>query len=346
LLVVKILALGYNHNMDWGMIGHEWAVDLLSEHVIHGRERHAYLITGPQGVGRRTLALRFAQALNCRSALSPGQPCRTCSTCRRIDTMQYPDLSVVEAEHEGQVLKIDQVRELQHNLALAPYEARYRVALLLRFEEAHSSAANAMLKTLEEPPSQVVVILTAQSVESLLPTIVSRCEVLRLRPLSIDETSRGLQTVKQVPEEAAHRLAHISEGRPGYAIRLYEEPGLYEQRLAIMDELVQTLGSSRRERFAFAKDKVENKEELRNELQIWLTFWRDVLISAAGMTEALTNLSFTRQIKLLADEIGLTRAQYYVSAIENTIERIDRNVNARLALEVLLMDYPRINLSD
>ena len=327
------------------MIGHEWAVDLLAAHVAEGRERHAYLITGPQGVGRRTLALRFAQGLNCLKPPAPGQPCRHCSACKKIELMQYPDLMVVEAEQEGDVLKIDQVRELQHSLSLAPYEARYRVALILRFEEAHTSAANAMLKTLEEPPPHVVVILTAKSVESLLPTIVSRCEVLRLRPLSIDETTKGLQTIRSVPPANADKLAHISGGRPGYAIRLYVQPRLLEQRQSWLEELVQLLASSRGERFAFAKGCIDNKEELRSELQVWLTFWRDTLIHASGITGSITNPDYSAQIKRLANEIGLNKAQFYVNAIENTMDRIDRNVNTRLALEVFLMDLPRINIS-
>jgi DNA polymerase-3 subunit delta' len=330
--------------MNWGLIGHDWAVDLLAEHVAQGRERHAYLITGSQGVGRRTLALRFAEALNCIKQPAPGQPCRKCSTCKRFEIMQHPDLSVVEAENEGEVLRIDQIREIEHSLSLAPYEARYRVALILRFEEAHPGAANAMLKTLEEPPPQVVVILTAQSVESLLPTIVSRCEVLRLRPLSVEETARGLQTIRGVPKEQADKLAHISSGRPGYAIRLYEQPRLLEQRQAWVEELVQLLASSRGERFAFAKDSVDKKEELRSELQVWLTFWRDALIYAAGITNPITNLDFSPHSKKLADAIGLHKAQLYVSRIERTMDRIDRNVNSRLAVEVLLMDFPRINL--
>ncbi len=324
------------------MIGHAWAVDLLSGHIAHGQERHAYLITGPQGVGRRTLALRFAQGLNCQTPPVPGQPCRTCSVCKRIEVMQHPDLAVVQAEHEGEVLRIDQVRELQHSLALAPYEARYRVALILRFEEAHTSAANAMLKTLEEPPAQVVVILTAKSVENLLPTIVSRCEVIRLRPLSLEETSLGLQSINGVPPETAELLAHISGGRPGYALRLYTQPHLFEQRRSFIEEQVQVLASSRRERFAFAFAHLNNKDDLRSELQVWLTFWRDVLIYASGVTGSITNLDFTSQLKPLAGEIGMKAAQFYVSSIESTLDRIDRNVNSRLALEVLLMDFPRI----
>ena len=325
------------------MIGHAWAVDLLAGHIAHNKERHAYLITGPQGVGRRTLALRFAQGLNCLDTPVPGQPCLKCSACKRLEAMQHPDLTIVQAEHEGEVLRIDQVRELQHSLALAPYEARYRVALLLRFEEAHSSAANAMLKTLEEPPAQVVVILTAKSVENLLPTIVSRCEVIRLRPLSMEETSKGLQAIKGVAPETAHQLAHISGGRPGYALRLFAQPQLLEQRRSFIEELVQVLTSSRRERFAFAYAHLNNKDDLRSELQVWLTFWRDVLIYASGITGSITNLDYASRLKPLADELGMSAAQFYVSSVENTLDRIDRNVNPRLAIEILLMDFPRIN---
>jgi DNA polymerase-3 subunit delta' len=331
--------------MDWGMIGHAWAVDLLAGHVAQGKERHAYLITGPQGVGRKTLAKRFAQALNCPTPISPGQPCRKCSTCRRIEAQQHPDFTILEAEHEGEVFRIDQVRELQHNLSLAPYEGRYRIALILRFEEAHTSAANAMLKTLEEPPSQVVVLLTAKSAENLLPTIVSRCEVLRLRPLSVEDTSFGLQSLKGIPQETADHLAHFSGGRPGYAVRLFEQPGLLEERQSALNNLVELLGTSRRERFAFVAECLDRKVDLRNELQVWLTFWRDVLVVAAGLTGSMTNLDYAQQVQQLADQIGMESAQTYVKSIEDTIERIDRNVNARLAMEVLLMDFPKADFS-
>jgi DNA polymerase-3 subunit delta' len=332
--------------MDWGMIGHDWAVNLLAEHVAKGRERHAYLFTGPSGVGRRTLALRFAQALNCQKSTTHGQPCHLCSNCKRIEQMQHPDLTIVQAQHEGETLKIDQVRELQHTLSLAPYEARYRVALILRFEEANTSAANAMLKTLEEPPARVVVILTARSGESLLPTIVSRCEVLRLRSLALDETAIGLQTIRGVPQELSEKLAHISDGRPGYAIRLYEQPKLLDKRQTSLDELIHLLATSRRERFAFARRATEDKEGLRGELQVWMTFWRDVLICATGVNRSITNLDYSNQIQRLATITDISDSQIQVSAVERTMQQIDRNVNARLALEILLMDFPKINILD
>jgi DNA polymerase III subunit delta' len=331
--------------MDWGLIGHDWAVDLLADHVAHGRERHAYLLTGPQGVGKRTLALRFAQCLNCLDTKVPGKPCGICSPCKKFEAMQHPDLTLVEADQQGGVLRIDQVREMQHNLSLAPYEAKYRIALLLRFEEANQNTANALLKTLEEPPRQVVVILTANSAENLLPTIVSRCEVIRLRVLSVDETSIGLQQARGIPAETADRLAHISGGRPGYAIRLYEQPQLLEQRQSWLEELFRILGSSRGERFALAMEMSRDNESMRSKLQVWLSLWRDVLLNSTGINHALTNQDQSEQVKFLAEHISLSEAQNNVQSVAHTLDYLDHNVNARLALEVMLMDFPRINIS-
>ena len=163
------------------MIGHEWAVDMLKKHVVNGTTRHAYLFCGPPGLGRRTLALRFAQALNCTTPSDAGIPCGTCRDCRGIQSMQHADLSVVQAETEGGTLKVDQIRDMRKTMILKPYMSKYRVAIFLRFQEANDNAANALLKTLEEAPSYAVLILTADNPEQLLPTIVSRCEVLRLR---------------------------------------------------------------------------------------------------------------------------------------------------------------------
>jgi len=150
---------------NWNLIGHEWAVDMLKKHVVHGTTRHAYLLAGPPGIGRRTLALRFAQALNCLTPSAPGIPCGECRNCKQIAAMQHPDLTIVQADTEGGTLKVDQIRDARRLLTFKPYAANYRVALFLRFQEANDSAANALLKTLEEAPSYAVLILTADNPE-------------------------------------------------------------------------------------------------------------------------------------------------------------------------------------
>ena len=115
-------------NDNWNLIGHEWAVDMLQKHIVHGTVRHAYLFAGPPGVGRRTLALRFSQALNCETPTAPGIPCGECRNCKQIAAMQHPDLTVIQADTEGGTMKVDQIREARRLLTLKPYAANYRVA--------------------------------------------------------------------------------------------------------------------------------------------------------------------------------------------------------------------------
>ena len=324
------------------MLGHEWAVDLLRGHLANGRTRHAYLITGPQGVGRRTLALRMTQGLNCPQPVAPGTPCQTCHTCQRIERMQHPDLVIVKAEEAGGTLKIDQVRELQRGLSLAPYEATYKIALLLRLEEANPNAANALLKTLEEPPPKVVLFVTAQDTETLLPTIVSRCEVIRLCPLPIDEVSQGLQSTWGIPDNEANLLAHLSNGRPGYAYWLHQNPEAQEQRVTWLNDHHGLLSAKRVERFNYAENLAKDRAEFLQILQTWLSLWRDVLLKASGAQAPVINLDCENEIERLAKILPLDATRQMISSLELTKSRLEHYTNNRLTAEVLLLELPFI----
>jgi DNA polymerase-3 subunit delta' len=327
--------------MNWHLLGHEWAVELLQGQLGRGQLRQAYLITGPEGIGRRTFALRLAQTLNCPNPPQPGVPCLTCHTCQQIERMQHPDLSIVQAEEIGGTLKVDQIRELQRSLALAPYAAPYRIALLLRFEEAHPSAANALLKTLEEPPPSVVLILTADSAENLLETIVSRCETVRLRPLPIALVEQGLQTHWGLEPKQARLLAHLSNGRPGYALRLNTDETFLDKRAAWLDAQIGLLEAGRIERFNYAETASKDRSQLRQMLEIWLVYWRDVLLAASGAKVPLTNLDRAAEIQKVAAQVGLQSAQKMVKEIEDLQTALAGNANPRLTLEILLLDLPQ-----
>jgi DNA polymerase-3 subunit delta' len=325
--------------LSWDIAGHEWAARLLSGHIARGDVRHAYLFSGPGGVGRRTLALKFAQALNCLNPPEPGQFCGECRICRQTTAMQHSDLSIIQAEKEGGVIKVESIRDVQHALSLLPYEAHFRVALLLRFQEANPNAQNALLKTLEEAPRQVVLLLTADSAESLLPTIASRCEVLRLRPMPLDRLEQEL-VAREVGPQDARLLAHLSGGRLGEALRLKDDPVRLEQRRAFIDDLLHMLGANRRDRFQYAETISRDREGLREAYGIWLTFWRDLLLRAASPHLPLINLDTEAEINALAQQISLSTARQRVVDLEQAIARLDANINARLLTEVTLLDWP------
>lgn len=325
---------------NWNLIGHEWAVDMLRRHVANQTMRHAYLITGSPGLGRRSLALAFARSLTCSASPARGEFCGECRNCRQISAMQHPDLTLIQAETEGGTLKVEQIRELRKSVLLAPYQAPYRIVLLLRFQEANASAANALLKTLEEAPSKVILILTADNVEQLLPTIVSRCEVLRLRPLPIPRVDEFLAQ-KGANSEKAALLAHLSAGRPGYALRLLEDDSSLDFRREKLAEFESMLSASRILRFDYAESLAKDKENFRETLLLWLSLWRDVMLQTAGEADAITNIDRRTLIENLAAKLSLSEAKKLLSGAENGIGQLQRNVNPRLLAENLLLDFPK-----
>ena len=216
--------------MEWDYVGNEWAVNMLRQQVVHGSTRHAYILAGPDGLGKRTLAIRFIQALNCTKAEGNGNPCMECRSCRQIEAMQYSDLQVVEKLEDKSEIRKEQVDEVNRFLSLSPYESKSKASILIDFQSASTEAQNALLKTLEEAPGNSMIIITVDSVENLLPTTVSRCEVLSLRPLPAREVAFALASRLNVEGQLAELLGHISGGRFGYARLLAEEPDLLEQR--------------------------------------------------------------------------------------------------------------------
>lgn len=328
-------------NENWDLVGHEWAVDMLKKHIVHGTTRHAYLFAGPPGLGRRALALRFAQALNCEEPSGPGIPCGECRNCKQIAAMQHPDLTVIQADAEGGTMKVDQIRETRRLLTLKPYAANYRVALFLRFHEANDSAANALLKTLEEAPSYAVLILTADNPEQLLPTIVSRCEVLRLHPLQIEAVQKALEE-KGFESSQSKLIAHISGGRFGYARRLLESESLLAEREERLNDLQSLISASRVEKFSYADKLSKDKDSMRRVILLWLSYWRDVMLRTAQAKSPLVNADRNLEIEDIAHRMDLSSARRIVHQLEGTLEKMEKNVNPRLLAEVLLLDLPSL----
>ncbi|MBX3048463.1 MAG: DNA polymerase III subunit [Anaerolineales bacterium] len=324
---------------NWNLIGHEWAVRLLKTQIGSGQLRQAYLLTGPPGIGRRTLALRAAQALNCQAPPAPGEFCGECRACRGFARSQHPDLLLVSRNEGDRDLRIEAIRELRRELSRTPLEANSQVAILINFEDASVQAANALLKTLEEPNPRTLICLTATDEDRLPPTIVSRCELLRLRPVPAEMLSASL-VARGLDAEQAQLLARLSAGRPGLALRWQAQPELLQRRADWLDACDSLLTANPVQRFAFAEKASKDRHNLRELLLVWLSFWRDALLRAGGSSAAVANPDREAQLEQVAQTLNLDSIHVWVEKLQETLDQLETNVNARLALEALLLHLP------
>jgi len=331
--------------MSWDVIGHTWAVDMLQRDLAQDRARHAYLFTGPAGVGKRTLATQFAHALLCPNA---NPPCGQCRHCLLAARGSHPDLLTLEPTRTGRnaQIKVDPVREVIKALQLKPIEARRRVARVLNFHAANPQGMNAFLKTLEEPPGQAVILLTAERADDLLPTIVSRCEVVALRPLPWEQVREALITRWLVPAERADLLAHLAQGRLGYAVRLHGDDEALAARTQRLDDVQSLLTGNHVARFGYAerlaKEGKEDGERIQAVLDLWLGFWRDVLLANTGAAGQWANPDRAADIQRVAQAVSPALARTVMVSLRRTGELLAKNANTRLALEVALLDWPRL----
>ncbi|WP_129677015.1 DNA polymerase III subunit delta' [Candidatus Chloroploca sp. Khr17] len=339
--------------MPWQILGHDWAIAQLKNNIQAGTDAHAYLISGVPGIGKALLALRFAQALNCEAGL--GEPCLTCRTCRRIERGNHPDVRIASMATQAAGLKADEaarqkelkiatIRAWQNDLSLRPYEARRRILILHDAERLNEEASNAMLKTLEEPPPYATLILVANST-NLLPTIVSRCRVLRLRPLPRREVATALEARGIASDEAA-TLAAWSGGRIGWAIQMLAQPEAIAQR----DEQLESLlalsqqGVSAGLRWAEQRAKEYRTGEQATVfawLDLWQSWWRDVLLVAAGCAESVINLDRQEHLAQAARRYDARQAYTMVAKINQAVQQLRENGNPQLVLESVVLQLPR-----
>lgn len=331
--------------MTWDLIGHEWAVQLLRGHILNDSLRHAYLITGPDGIGKANLAIGFLQALNCPNRDAAGNPCRDCQTCKRIGRLEHPDLFPIRVEEDSRQIKVDQIRELIHSLSLSPYESDRRFGLLLDFEQANPSAQNSLLKTLEEPPGSVILILTAITADALLETITSRCEEIKLNTVPLDVTSQGLQEFHGIPQERANFLAHISGGKPEIASAMHANPEIMDRRAKLLNEHMEILAGNSVQRFAYADQVSKDPRKIEELLDIWISIWQDILHQSSQANTPLQNIDREDDIQKILQEVDLATARSSIALFQRAYQLLNENANKKLTLENLLLGLPTISSS-
>lgn len=349
---------------DWDFYGNQWAVQLLKSRVAERTLKHAYLITGPQNVGKTAFAKKFSQSLFCEQIKPNTEPCGSCVSCSKIEREQHFDLKVARKAPGARDFKLEQVLDAEKFLSITPYSSPYKVVVFPDFGLANAEAQNAILKTLEEAPSYSILILIAENDASLLPTVLSRCEKIDLRNVDLG-TTRDLLLNRFPGDTSAELAARLSNGRPGLAIRYCNPDGkLLADREKAIDDFFTLIKSPFAKRFEYSlrltdaerissakakknakkgsladvEENADDEDLVASTLNYWLLILRDALI--LGKRSKVEIINFDREVEIagLARMVGEDKILIAVESIQEALRQNTANVNKRLLLDVALIE--------
>jgi DNA polymerase-3 subunit delta' len=325
----------------WQITGHETVVELLDNSLRNDRLSHAYLFVGPAQVGKMTLAINLAQALNCEN---DDRPCGACSSCQRILNLKHADVQVIDLGGKTEV-SIDQIRELERYASLKPFEGKSRVFIIDNAEFMSSEAANCLLKTLEEPPPFVYMILLSTSEKAILSTILSRCQKLQLRPIAISAIEGALIERYGTKPEDAHVLARLSSGCMGWAVQTSVNTDAILHRKELIETLVNIAKVDRLEKFSYSASMAskfsKNRAEVQKLLSIWISLWRDLLLIKGGCREMITNIDHQETLFREEAYYDIIDISNFILSLSQAGTLLKNNANPRLVLDVLILGMPK-----
>jgi DNA polymerase-3 subunit delta' len=328
------------------VVGLQAAQRLLTREALSSRVSHAYLITGPEQIGKTTLALEFARLLQCQGrAADDPEPCGACDSCRKIAAGYHPDVRLVARPPDKRTLPVDLTREVIHTASLAPNIGPWRIFIIPEIERMAAASANALLKTLEEPPERVVLLLTSSEPEALLPTVVSRCQLVPTQPPTAAEIRRALVERWGVEPEHADELNALAQGRIGWAIEAAQRPELAQARSDLLGRLIALTTASRDERLRAAGALAANIDAAREAAELWLFWWRDVVLAACGARHLAAAGDVRAEAERQGRALGVELAQAFLTALVAAREALEANANPQLTIEALLFDLPALPVS-
>ena len=291
----------------WQLIGQKKAIELLQHGFQTDLTVHAYLFTGPEHIGKMTLALELAMALNCQGK---DPPCLECAACKKIAAGTHTDVQVIrltagnEEDTEATKISIEQIKDIQHSASLPPFEGKRRVYIIEGAEQLSIEAANRLLKTLEEPPDNVTFILITVNEKLLLPTVVSRCQRIEFQPVPLIEEAAALTKKLGTGAEKAKLLAALSRGCPGWALTAAGDETVLERRKENLDRIVKIIKADTDERFAYVTQLAtgfsQNRKPVYDILEVWQDYWRDMMLTKLGCLQLIINIDRKDEIIKIA----------------------------------------------
>lgn len=318
--------------------GHEQPLRILQRAIANNTLAHAYLFSGQAGIGKKKTAFALAAAVNCQNAVPEGG-CGECPSCRKIATLGHPDVRILAPD--GDEIKIDQVRQVQADLALKPFEGAKKVLIVDGVESMNAASSNAFLKTLEEPPGDALLILITAMPQSLLPTIRSRCQEILFHPLPRNTLARALMDKRGLSEGDAWFIAALAQGSMGRGLEMD-----VEQEKAERDEVAALWSGLERmspgEALAQAEAYGKDRERLERLLELGVEWLRDALVySVTGEERLLVHGRAQELYRQWADRHSLPKLLADVELFSASRSLLERRASVQLVAENLFLKLGR-----
>lgn len=320
------------------VFGHSLQISLLKRAIKNERMAHSYLFLGSDGIGRKFVAIQFAKAINCLNRKDEDS-CDRCTSCKKIDQNIHPDVLVLEPS--GQTLKVDQIREMQKDLSYRPYEGKRRICILSGADRMAPNMSNTLLKTLEEPPLHTLIILLANHERAMLPTIVSRCQIIRFHQLPLSMVSNWLIKERGVRQEEAILLASLSNGSIGRALEIRKEIETIPREL-LLSELIgsKCLTIENMSNILELLEQREEREDVILILEVCKTLLRDMIMVKIN-ENGLINFDLLGKIKKISQNWGIKALLTRIDLLHQTMFAIRNNANTKLAIKALMISWNR-----
>ncbi|MGN0506399.1 MAG: DNA polymerase III subunit delta' [Lachnospiraceae bacterium] len=316
------------------VIGQEQLTGHLQNAIRMGKLSHAYIIQGEAGSGKKMLAGIFAAALQCEE--QGIEPCGKCQSCKQAVSGNHPDIRWVT--HEKATIGVDDIRlQLNNDIMVKPYSRPYKVYLIDEAEKMTEQAQNAMLKTIEEPPEYAVIVLLTVNAKQLLPTILSRCILLTMRPVAKQEITKLLTEHYGIGKYLAEIAADFADGVPGRAVNYAASDSFVVQRDEVL-KLLKRIGTMRAEElYDQVKQWSGRKQEMPDILSLMTRWYRDVLVTkSTGGNGSVLFGEEKNELMRQAEANSYEQLENKLNAIEQMRQRMNANVNFEVASELLL----------
>ncbi|MGB4657569.1 MAG: DNA polymerase III subunit delta' [Mobilitalea sp.] len=317
------------------IIGHESIIEHLQNAITSQKVSHAYILHGEEGMGKKLLARIFAKTLQC--AEGGILPCNHCQSCMQSDTDNHPD--IIRVTHEKVSIGVDDIRlQVNGDIQIKPYQSPYKIYIIDAADKMTEQAQNALLKTLEEPPEYAVILLLVNNINVILPTILSRCVLLNLKPVDKQIIKDFLMEVHHIPDYKAEMASAFSSGNVGKAIKYASSEEFELIRGNVLHILKYIDEMELYEVISGLKTLSANKASIEDYIDLMILWYRDVLMYKATTDPNLLlykeELSFIRKQANTRSYEGLEKI---ISAMEKAKIRLKANVNFDIAIELMLL---------